>query len=236
MSEVLRHAMSDTTIIIPQRGHAELTRECLATLRQQERVPWPVVVVDDGTPQAAAELHVEEYFPAQVCRQPRRGVSAAWNRGAQLAETPFLVFLNNDTRTGGPWVDELVRPLRRGECVMAGVGTRYERGLPTGLLEELPVRTFLQGWCFAIAEAVFCRLGGFDNSLRVYWSDTDLQLRAVNSADGNQRQLLREVAGLPLVHLGHRTAHDRRYLAHQREQWRADRARFVRKWQRHTVR
>lgn len=224
--------MPDTTIIIPQRGHAELTRQCLATLREHDSAAWPVVVVDDGTPQAAAELNVEDFLPAQICVQPQRGVSAAWNRGAAAAATPFVVFLNNDTASTGPWVDQLVRPLRRGECVMTGVGARAERALPERLLDRLALRSFLPGWCFAIASSTFHALGGFDEALRVYWSDTDLQLRAALREGAGHRHAFREVADLPLIHLGHRTAHDRRCLPHQRGQWRIDRGLFISKWQR----
>ncbi len=223
--------MLDTTIIIPQRGHADLTRDCLTSLREQDRAAWPVVVVDDGSPQAAAGLNLEDDSSGRLILQPHRGVSAAWNRGAAAAETQFLVFLNNDTISTGPWVDELVRPLRQRECVLTGVAMRVERALPESLLDRLAMRTFLAGWCFAIGASVFRELGGFDESLRVYWSDTDLQLRAASAATGDSQEVLRDVAGLPLVHLGHRTAHDGRHLPRQREQWSTDRQLFVAKWQ-----
>ncbi|WP_197533713.1 glycosyltransferase [Symmachiella dynata] len=223
--------MPDTTIIIPQRGHADLTRDCLTSLREQDRAAWPVVVVDDGSPQAATGLTVEDVSPGQLILQPHRGVSAAWNRGAAAAETQFLVFLNNDTISTGPWVDEMVRPLRQRECALTGVAMRAERALPESLLDRLAMRTFLAGWCFAISASVFRELGGFDESLRVYWSDTDLQLRAALQMRCDCREVLRDVARLPLVHLGHRTAHDGRCLPRQREQWCTDRQGFIAKWQ-----
>ncbi|TWU11972.1 Glycosyl transferase family 2 [Symmachiella macrocystis] len=222
--------MLDTTIIIPQRGHADLTRHCLTSFREQDPAAWPVVIVDDGSPQTAAGLSVGDLSPGRLILQPHRGVSAAWNRGAAAARTPFLVFLNNDTISTGPWVDELVRPLRQKECVLTGVAMRIERALPASLLDRLAMRNYLAGWCFAIAASVFHELGGFDESLRVYWSDTDLQLRAASAAD-DSREVLRDVAGLPLVHLGHRTAHDGCLLPRQREQWCADRQVFIAKWQ-----
>jgi len=223
--------MPDTTIIIPQRGHADLTRQCLASLREHDRAAWPVVVVDDGSPQVAAELDMEEFSPGRLILQPQRGVSVAWNRGAAGAQTRFLVFLNNDTVSTGRWVERMVRPLRQRECVMTGVATRVERALPDSLLDRMAMRSFLAGWSFAISSSVFCELGGFDESLRVYWSDTDLQLRVAAEAGRDCREVLREVAGLPLVHLGHRTAHDGRQLPRQREQWCKDRQVFVAKWQ-----
>lgn len=227
-----KFTMPDTTIIIPQRGHVDLTRHCLTSLREQDRAAWPVVVVDDGSPQAATGLNAEDVSPGRLILQPHRGVSAAWNRGAAAAGTPFLVFLNNDTISTGPWVDELVRPLRQKECILTGVAMRVERALPASLLDRLAMRTFLAGWCFAIASSVFHELGGFDESLLVYWSDTDLQLRAASRMRCDSQKVVRDVAGLPLMHLGHRTAHDGRFLPRQREQWCSDRQVFVAKWQR----
>lgn len=150
---------ADATIIIPQHGRAELTRQCLHSLRRHDPAPWPVVVVDDGSTDGAETLEVAAFAPARLLRQWRRGVSAAWNRGAAAAETRWLVFLNNDSVSEGAWVNHLLAPLRGGEAVIAGVGWRTEQALPAELLSRLGTQTFLPGWCFAISAERFARLG-----------------------------------------------------------------------------
>ncbi len=224
---------ADTTIIVPQHGHGELTRQCLASLRRFDAIPWPVVVVDDGSPVGCGrQFDIDPYSPARLVAQTRLGVSAAWNRGATEAETAYLLFLNNDTISTGPWVDRLIAPLREHSCVMTGVRNRVERAWPASLAERLGDVQLMEGWCFAISRRRFDEIGCFDESLRVYWSDTDLQLRLVSESSGEFETTLQAMTDLPLRHLGHRTAHDRTLLPQRKTQWVADRAAFIEKWER----
>ena len=206
------------TIVVPQFDGGELTRACVASLRAHERVLWPVVVVEDG----GEEGRIEGEGLRRV-RQEHAGVTAAWNGGAAAAETPFLVFLNNDTLFCGAAIEGLIEPLLGG-AVVSGVALRRERGLPRGVLAKLPCDEFVEGWCFAVARAAFERVGGFDPAMRVYWSDTDLQCRLVRGA-GSRGMVVN--GALPVRHLGHRTV---RRLAERRAIWEKDRDVFVRKW------
>jgi GT2 family glycosyltransferase len=164
----------------------------------------------------------------QVVEQPHRGVTAAWDLGARQASTPYLVFLNNDTIVEGPVVDRLVGPLRDGRAVVAGCETRCEARLPRSVAARLPSAEFLAGWCFAVVARHFESAGGFDETLELYWSDTDFQARVLRDC-GVGHQELECVHNLPIRHLRHRTAHT---LDDHREQWHRDRGRFFRKWSR----
>jgi GT2 family glycosyltransferase len=143
-----------------------------------------------------------------------------------MATTRFLVFLNNDTLSDGAWVDSLLRPLREQRAVVSGVRFRREQALPRDVLERLPVQTFLEGWCFAALRQDWADVGGFDETLRLYFSDTDFQARIVRSRGGDSAVLAR-VANLPLRHLGHQST---RRLPERSKVWREDRESFVRKW------
>jgi len=222
----------DATIVIPQHGHAELTRQCVASLRAVDPKPWPVIVIDDGSPAGEVDRLVDVAGPIQLIEQPRRGVSAAWNRGAADAETDWLIFLNNDTISHSAWVDRLLAPLREGSCAISGGRLREERGLPAAMGQRESGSEFLEGWVMALSTERFAELGGFDEAMRIYWSDTDLQLRAVEEWTEGNTSPLRAVDDLPLTHLGHRTAHDPRALRHRRRQWLADRRVFIEKWTR----
>ena len=220
----------DATIVIPQFNQARLTCECIASLRHAERQVWPVVVVDDGSESAERGLlQSAKLEGVEVLARARGGVTAAWNAGAAAANTPFVVFLNNDVLFGGPSIDRLVEPLRSGEAAVVGAAVREERLLPDELLRRLPVRRFVEGWCLAVAMDEFRSLGGFDEAMRLYWSDTDFQLRAVVRRLGREQTLVS--VRVPLRHLGHRTAHG---IGERRRQWQADRDVFIAKWSRLT--
>ena len=222
-----RAKKADATIIIPQFGRAELTCACLGSLRQHEAVPWPVLVVDDGSP--AADVHAvgtRNFAATKVVRQKHYGVTAAWNLAVARIETPIAVFLNNDLLFAGPMVERLTYWLRDSAALVCGAAWRQERMLPPGVLQRLPTDRFLQGWCFAVRIETARRLGGFDRSMRLYWSDTDFQARAMLAASARDEPLVC-CPNLPIRHLGHGTA---ARVANRSATWRADRAAFIAKW------
>ncbi|MFN0196413.1 MAG: glycosyltransferase family 2 protein [Planctomycetaceae bacterium] len=217
------------TIIIPQYMHLELTRQCLRTLRECDPVPWPAIVVDDGSSEEALRAAELDSFPqVTLIRQSHRGVTAAWNLGWPAVTTPWVIFLNNDVVSHGPWVEQLVQPLIDGEAHMTGVNIRQERFLPHEILERLTMQRFIEGWCFAMSKMALQVLNGFDAELLTYWSDTDLQVRLMLGRSSSCSLLT--IPDLPLEHLGHATAHDPHCLPRQRDCWQADRRRFIDKW------
>lgn len=218
-------AASDATIIIPQHGQAELTIAVVRGLRRFERVRFPIVVVDDGSRPEAVALIEQSCGDVRLVRQPHLGVTAAWNRGLEQVATTFAVLLNNDVIVHGAWVDALVQPLREGSAALSGVELRRERAVSSTVLELLGRSEFLAGWCWAFRAADARGLGGFDESLRLYFSDTDLQARLL--ARTGRRSPPTVVRGLPLRHAGHATT---RLLPDRVAMWQGDRARFIEKW------
>lgn len=275
------------TIIIPQYGRADLTLACIASIRQHDPHSWPILIIDDGSPDDSArqlaqsfQLQAAHSLPAPatmlvgsqclskfssnpshitLLHQPHRGLTAAWNAAAHHATTSILVFLNNDTLASGPFVQSLINPLLRETAfpavestpcgtipaatpLLTGIRWRSERSLPAHVVRRLPTTQFLEGWCFAVRRDDLMRLDGFDESMRLYWSDTDLQCRLLQShlADSNRlpsragdlspptpATSLIAFPDLPVRHLGHRTTHaDPTHL----RQWKIDRDAFVARW------
>ncbi|MFO1091830.1 MAG: glycosyltransferase [Planctomycetaceae bacterium] len=214
----------DATIVIPQRGRAELTVAVVRALRRFERQLWPIIVVDDGSATDAA--HAVERACQDVCvlQQRHLGVTAAWNRGLRAVTTSFAVLLNNDVTISGAWVDALVAPLREETVVLSGVELRRECAVPAAVLERVGRNEFAAGWCWAFRAEDVHAIGGFDASLRFYFSDTDVQARLL------QLETVAPIAiakGLPLRHAGHRSMQS---LPDRRALWEQDRQRFIDKW------
>jgi GT2 family glycosyltransferase len=204
----------DATIIIPQRNHAALTLQCLHSLSRLESQCWSAIVVDDGSDDGSvAMIRSANVAACRVMEQSRRGVTAAWNTGISQATTPFVVLLNNDVQIAGPFVDRLVHPLRNRQASIVGAEWR---------IEPLIQGRVLSGWCFAFALALWRDLGGFDEAMAWYFSDTDFQCRAARVGCE-----LASVDRLPLRHLGHRTT---RRDPQRRAVWLSDRTRFLAKW------
>jgi len=214
--------MPSVSVVIPQWGQFSLTARVIEQLCRHESRETEIVVVDDGSP----ELETCEFLnDARVtfARQRHRGVTSAWNRGAREASGTCLVFLNNDVRIEGPFLDRLTHPLGGRDVGMTGCRRRRERGLPHVLASGLP-RTLLEGWCFAVRRADFESIGGFDEQFRLYFSDTDLQWRLLARQPGSRLEC---VPHLPISHEGHVST---RTNPQRREHHARDRKTFLGKW------
>ena len=221
----------NATIVIPQRGQSRLTLQCLRTFRKHHGDSARIVVVDDGSP--VDELRAIgncECRNLELLVRSAEGVTAAWNAGARETRTEFLVFLNNDTTTSAPWLARLLSPLAAGRAVVCGVAARIENAVSESVLRRLPTRRFAEGWCFAVRRLDFEAVGGFDPSLRTYFSDTDIQARLLDAAGATNR-CIATVGCEGIEHLGHATA---RLDSRRRALWQSDRLRFAALWNRRT--
>lgn len=225
---------SPTGIIIPQYGQAELTLRCVESFLDVHTDPGSILVVDDGSaaPQAVRQLHALPAADLRILKlRENRGVTHAWSTAARelLAAQPVdhLVFLNNDVVSQGAWLPALLAGLQQPGVLLAGVATRQEPHLPAAIKQKWPQLRLLAGWCLAIRTVDFLQLGGFDPRLELYFSDTDLQLRALLAAGETAGPVLQSVPGLSLQHLLHGTV-----ATHPARQqlWERDRSRFVAKW------
>jgi glycosyltransferase involved in cell wall biosynthesis len=74
---------------------------CLRSLDQQINAPsFEVIVVDDGSRETSPETigRWAQCYPLTLVRQPHAGVSAARNRGVEIAGGSLLVFVDADCR------------------------------------------------------------------------------------------------------------------------------------------
>lgn len=209
-------------LIIPQFNQVRLTLQAIRTLRQFDPVVWPIVVVDNGSsPDSIRQLHELRDTAVQVLTRKHAGLTSAWNAAARQSRADYLIFLNNDTRSTGPWVQSLLSPLRQGAAIVSGVATRREIQLAS------PV-DLLAGWCFALRRETFVAVDGFDAAMQLYFSDTDFLLRVRDQCATRTASTFVAVPGLPISHIGHATAHQ---LPDQKAQWLVDRKAFLARWQ-----
>jgi GT2 family glycosyltransferase len=208
------------TIIIPQKGNVHLTQACVKGI-VKHHLPFAgtgylhlVVVNDDEGPCPVIEH-------AEVIPNARDGVTAAWNTGIEHAKHGAVILLNNDVIVEGPWIVPMV--LKATERAIVGV--RFRREILLGReVKQLPGGTsskWLEGWCWAFKKEVWDELGGFDERMRLYFSDLDFQARAVNAG-----MKLDAAKDLPLHYLCHKTAET---LPDKQKLWDKDRAAFAKK-------
>jgi glycosyltransferase involved in cell wall biosynthesis len=109
------------SVIVPTRDRPGPLAACLAALEAQTVGSFEVVVVDDGSQDAAAVAGVVAGAPhARLVRGAGCGPAAARNLGAGAARGAILCFTDDDCRPGPGWVDALAGRIAGGAAAVAG--------------------------------------------------------------------------------------------------------------------
>jgi glycosyltransferase involved in cell wall biosynthesis len=84
------------SVIIPVYNGAATIGRALDSVTSQTQPPEEIIVVDDGSTDASAEIVAAHAGPIRLVRQQNQGVSVARNRGAAEATGDWLAFLDAD--------------------------------------------------------------------------------------------------------------------------------------------
>jgi glycosyltransferase involved in cell wall biosynthesis len=84
------------SVIIPCYNHAETIERCLASVFAQTHRDLEVIVVDDGSTDASADLLKRFAGRISVISQENRGGPAARNRGLAASTAPLVMFCDAD--------------------------------------------------------------------------------------------------------------------------------------------
>lgn len=98
------------SIVIPCHDGAAHLGEAIESALAQTYRPIEVVVVDDGSRDASAEL--ARRYPVRLIEQPNAGVCAAVNRGVEAARGDLVLRLDADDALNVTYVEETVAALR----------------------------------------------------------------------------------------------------------------------------
>lgn len=177
------------SIVVPTHGRPDRLAGCLRALSALDYPAdrYEVVVVDDGSGQAAAEriAAVCAEAGARLERQGHSGPAAARNSGARVARGTYVAFLDDDCEPTREWLSLLASRLE--EAPAAAVGGRIVNSRPSdlGSVASQLLADYLRGQGadgsgqphflasnnFAVAADLFRSLGGFDESFPVAGSE-----------------------------------------------------------------
>ena len=101
------------SVIVPCFNQRGFTQLCIKSLLRHTRLPWELILIDNGsTDDTAAYLAgVQDAapVPVTVIRNSRNlGFPAAVNQGLQAARGEYLMLLNNDAVVTDGWLDQLI--------------------------------------------------------------------------------------------------------------------------------
>jgi GT2 family glycosyltransferase len=195
------------SIIIPVRDRVDLLARCLDSLTSKTSyAPYEIVVVDNDSQSEEARAYFSHFKHRLLHYSGPFNFSAVNNFAVEQADSPWLLFLNNDTEViDGDWLTTMAEHVQRPEVgavgprllypddtvqhagIVVGVGGIAEhafRGLPAeapGVCRQLQVTrnySSVTGACLLTRRDVFDEVGGFDEErLPVTFSDVDLCLK-----------------------------------------------------------
>jgi len=186
------------SIVIPLYGGEEEIRQCLTSLERCQDLLLETVVVDNASPDNAADVAASYPFVRLLRNEQNTGFSAACNRGARETTGDIILFLNSDTIVPRAGLYRLIEALgQSGSIGAAGSLTNYAAHLqqirPTYTSLEMldlfaedfafssqeDVETdILIGFCMAIRRNVWNEVGGFDERFNLgNYEDNDLSYR-----------------------------------------------------------
>jgi glycosyltransferase involved in cell wall biosynthesis len=88
------------TVIIPTHNRSELLRRTLQGYCEQnaQNLQWELIVVSDGSMDSTQQTVMDfaDRLPIKYVSQPKAGVSTARNLGLREAQSPVVIFLDDD--------------------------------------------------------------------------------------------------------------------------------------------
>jgi len=174
------------SVVVPVYNGADFVADALASICTQPYAPLEVIVIDDGSSDAGAQVIAEfrqHHWPdLEYVYQPNAGPAAARNRGLEIASGEIIAFLDADDL----WPDNAIQGsvellLNQGHQLVVGC-TQQVRARSAGD-RAAELQPFGEIWmAFSLCAAVFRRdvfdiVGQFDEQLR-YGEDVDWFLRA----------------------------------------------------------
>ena len=131
------HSAFQLSIVIPSHKRADLLRLCLASVTRFAPPRTQIVVVDDGSKDAAVSRAAGEFAGVTVVRRAKAGgFCSAANAGIAAATAPVVELLNDDAEVTGGWADSALahfadpRIAAVAPLVLQNDPVRRGRGLP----------------------------------------------------------------------------------------------------------
>jgi O-antigen biosynthesis protein len=181
------------SVVVCSYNGAKTLRECLESLMKVDYPDYEVILVNDGSSDATAEIAAG--FPKVICHhQENRGLSVARNVGADLATGEIVAYTDDDCVVDEHWLHYLVRAMLDQEvegiggpnitpdfdswvakCVASSPGNPSHVMLDDRHAEHVP------GCNMAFRRDILLGMGGFDPQYRVAGDDVDVCWRLLDA-------------------------------------------------------
>jgi GT2 family glycosyltransferase len=173
------------SIVVPTHNRKDWLLRLLESLLQQSlsAEKYEIIVVCDGVTDGTNE-HVRslcrQHSQLLLVERPQGGPAAARNSGARVAQGTFLAFTDDDCIASREWLEKLIEPMQRGDCIGVEGRTTTIASQLTPLTHQVESNggSHVVPTCNAAClRAAFEQLGGFDEGFSFLNEDVDFAWR-----------------------------------------------------------
>lgn len=114
--------MHKVSIVIPNYNGEKYIKECMDSLLVQTEKNFEIIIVDNGSEDKSLDVfsqYEDKMEIRYIKNQVNFGFAKAVNQGIQLAVSPYVILLNNDTKAGRRFVEELVHAIEIDKDIFA---------------------------------------------------------------------------------------------------------------------
>lgn len=132
------------SIIIPAYNAEGYLQRCLESIFCQTFTNYEVICIDDGSTDGTATI-LKQYPQIKVISQTNQGMASARNRGMEIAQGDYILFVDSDDRLC-PNALATLAPQLNGKDII-GFGTRiFNESTGTYTDNPIPPTTTMPGW------------------------------------------------------------------------------------------
>lgn len=180
------------SVVVCSYNGARTITETLEALTRMRYPNFEVIVVNDGSTDATAEIASRYEF--QLITTPNQGLSAARNLGWQSARGSIIAYLDDDAFPPPDWLFYIAEAFEKWNCAAVGgpnfpplgrsliadaIG--FAPGGPRAVLTADTEAEHIPGCNMCIRRDVLQKIGGFDPQFRVAGDDVDIAWRILDS-------------------------------------------------------
>lgn len=162
------------SVIIPVYNGREYLSEAIDSLLQQTSPPEEIIVIDDGSTDGTDQLIAEyctTYPHIRMIRNARSGVSAARNKGLDIATGQFIYFMDADDYVGSTLFADFIRAKQTNpELELFGFSAKMFTDVPVAERQFISAHRRTMAGTYPGGTPLLRQLLDSDSAHRVLWS------------------------------------------------------------------